>query len=42
MTTNKNLLNGVIKSEPRKWTDDDIKLLLELKVKKTLKLVMMK
>lgn len=34
MTTNKNLLNGVIKSEPRKWTDDDIKLLLELKSQK--------
>ena len=28
---NKNLLNGVIKSVPRKWTDENINQLLDLK-----------
>ena len=31
MVMNKNLLNGVIKSIPRKWTNSNIKELLDLK-----------
>jgi len=34
---NKNLLNGVIKSVPRKWTDENIKELLFLKKNKSIK-----
>ena len=34
---NKNLLNGVIKSIPRKWTNSNIKELLDLKKNKTIK-----
>ena len=34
---NKNLLNGIIKSIPRKWTDSNIKELLDLKKNKTIK-----
>jgi hypothetical protein len=34
---NKNLLNGVIKSVPRKWTDENIKQLLDLKKQKSIK-----
>ena len=34
---NKNFLNGVIKSNPRKWTDENIKELLDLKKTKSVK-----
>ena len=34
---NKNLLNGVIKSVPRKWTDENINQLLDLKKQKSIK-----
>jgi|TARA_R110000744_G_scaffold357210_1_gene464042 hypothetical protein len=34
---NKNLLNGVIKSLPRKWTDENIRQLLDLKKQKSIK-----